>query len=203
VVTPFGKYEYLRIPFGLRNAGQTFQRLMDSVLAGLPSCFVYMDDVLVASTSPAQHVAHLKEVLERLQQQGLVLNIEKCSFGMSELDYLGHHISALGIRPMGAHVEAIRKFPRPLKVGNLQTFLGMANFYRRFIPAAAQVLRPLTDAVKGGQAAAVDWTPAMAAAFQPVKDKLCSAVELAHPEADAEVFLAVDASGTHVGAVLQ
>jgi hypothetical protein len=94
VVTLFGTYEYLRMPFGLRKAGQTFQRLMDSVLAGLPSCFVYMDDVLVASTSPAQHVAHLKEVLERLQQQGLVLNIEKCSFGMSELDYLGHHISA-------------------------------------------------------------------------------------------------------------
>jgi hypothetical protein len=79
----------------------------------------------------------------------------------------------------------------------------MANFYRRFIPTAAQLLRPLTDAVKGGQAAAVDWTPAMAAAFQHVKDKLCSAVELAHLEADTEVFLAVDASGTHVGAALQ
>jgi cleavage and polyadenylation specificity factor subunit 1 len=202
VITPFGTYEYLRMPFGLCNAGQTFQRLMDSVLAGLPSCFVYMDDVLVASTSPEQYVAHLKEVLET-QQQGLVLNIEKCSFGMSELDYLGHHISATGIRPMGARVEAIKKFPHPLTVGNLQTFLGMVNFYRRFMPTAAQVLRPLTDAVKGGQAAAVDWTPAMAAAFQRVKDRLCSAVKLAHPEANAEVFLAVDATGTHVGAVLQ
>jgi cleavage and polyadenylation specificity factor subunit 1 len=79
----------------------------------------------------------------------------------------------------------------------------MANFYRRFIPAAAQVLKPLTDAVKGGQASSVDWTPEMATAFQQVKSRLCEAVELAHPEADAEVFLSVDASGTHVGAVLQ
>jgi Reverse transcriptase (RNA-dependent DNA polymerase) len=188
VVTPFGTFEYLRMPFGLRNAGQTFQRLMDSVLAGLPYCFVYMDDVLVASTSQEQHVAHLREVFIRLQQQGLVLNIEKCSFGQKQLDYLGHHVSASGIRPMAARVEAIAKFPRPTTVGHLQTFLGMANFYRRFIPAAAQVLRPLTDAVKGGQASSVDWTPEMAAAFQLVKDRLCGAVELAHPEADAEVF---------------
>jgi RNase H-like domain found in reverse transcriptase len=132
----------------------------------------------------------------------LVLNIEKCSFGQVELDYLGHHISASGIRPMAAHVEAIEKFPRPTTVGHLQTFLGMANFYRRFISAAAQVLRLLTDAVKCGQASSVDWTPEMAIAFQQVKNKLCRAVELAHPEAGVEVFLAVDASGMHVGAVL-
>jgi hypothetical protein len=203
VITPFGTFEYLRIPFGLRNTGQTFQRLMDSVLAGLQFCFVYMDDVLVASTSPEQHVAHLREVFCRLQQHGLVLNIQKCSFGQAELDYLGHHISASGIRPMAARVTAIKKFPRPATVGHLQTFLGMANFYRHFIPAVAQVLKPLTDAVKGGQASSVDWTPDMAAAFEQVKCKLCEAVELAHPKADAEVFLAVDASNTHVGAVLQ
>jgi Reverse transcriptase (RNA-dependent DNA polymerase) len=109
-----------------------------------------MDDVLVASTSPEQHVAQLREVLSKLQQQGLVLNIKKCSFGQRELDYLGHHVSVSGIRPMAARVEAIEKFPCPTTVGHLQTFLGMANFYRRFIPAAAQVLKPLTDALKGG-----------------------------------------------------
>jgi RNase H-like domain found in reverse transcriptase len=108
----------------------------------------------------------------------------------------------LGIQPMAARVEAIAKFPRPTTVGHLQTFIGMANFYRRFIPAAAQVLKPLTDALKGSQASSVNWTPERAA-FQQVKDRLCGAVELDHPEADAEVFLSVDASGTHVGAVLQ
>jgi Reverse transcriptase (RNA-dependent DNA polymerase) len=137
---------------------------------------VYMDDVLVASSSTEQHVAHLKEVFTRLQQQDLVLNIDKCQFGVAELDYLGHHISASGIRPMAARVEAIKKFPQPRTVTNMQTFLGMANFYRRFIPVAAKVLQPLSAAVRGGQAAAVEWSPDMLKAFQAVKDHLCSAV---------------------------
>jgi hypothetical protein len=99
------------MPFGLRNAGQTFQRLMDSVLVGLPHCFVYIDDVLVASASPQLHLQHLEEVLTLLQQHGLVLNIEKCQFGMAELDYLGHHISASGIKPMLSRVKVISPCP--------------------------------------------------------------------------------------------
>jgi RNase H-like domain found in reverse transcriptase len=95
------------------------------------------------------------------------------------------------------------KFPRPKTVGQLQTFLGMANFYRRFLPAAAQQLRPLTEAMKGGQAAQLAWTAEMDTAFDWCKQGLCKAVELAHPEPEAEIFLAVDASATHVGAVLQ
>jgi cleavage and polyadenylation specificity factor subunit 1 len=154
IVTPFGTFEYLRMPFGLRNAGQIFQRLMDSVLAGLPFCFVYMDDVLVASESMEHHAAHLCEVLRCLQQQGLVLNVGKCQFGITQLDYLGHQISASGIRPMGAKVEAIKRFPQPRTGGHLQTFLGMANFYPRFLPAAAKVLRPLTDAARGSMQSA-------------------------------------------------
>jgi transposase InsO family protein len=202
IVTPFGTYEYLRMPFGLRNAGQTFQRLMDSVMDGLPYCFVYLDDVLVASETVEQHLEHLREVLGRLQHHGLVLNVEKCQFGLAELDYLGHHVSASGIRPMAAKVKAIETFPRPRTVQNLQTFLGMANFYRRFLPAAARTLRPLTDAVKGGQSTVLEWTEPMQEAFVAVKEGLCKAVELAHPAPAAEVFLAVDASGTHVGAAL-
>jgi hypothetical protein len=110
ILTPFGTYEYLRMPFGLCNAGQTFKRLMDSVLAGMPHCFVYIDDVLVASASPQLHLQHLEEVLTRLQWHGLVLNMEKCQFGVAELDYLGHHISASGIKPMLSRVWGWRTF---------------------------------------------------------------------------------------------
>jgi Reverse transcriptase (RNA-dependent DNA polymerase) len=161
VMTPFGTFEYLRMPFGLRNAGQTFQCLMDSVLASLPYCFVYMDDVLVASTSPEQQVAARGTpegglVLSRLQQKGLVLNIKKCSFGQVKLDHLGHNISAPGIQPMAACMEAIKRFPLLTTVGHLHIFLGIAIFYRRFIPPAAEVMKPLTDAVKGGQAKSVN-----------------------------------------------
>jgi Reverse transcriptase (RNA-dependent DNA polymerase) len=86
IITPFGLYEFLRMPFGLRNAGQTFQRMMDDVMAGLPFCFIYLDDVLVASPDHAAHVQHLREVLQRLSDHGLVINAEKCQFGVGEID---------------------------------------------------------------------------------------------------------------------
>ena len=85
VITPFGLWEFLRVPFGLKNAAQAFQRLMDTVLRGLDCTFVYIDDILVASHSKAEHMVHLRQVLERLQQQGLVINLAKCQFGRHEL----------------------------------------------------------------------------------------------------------------------
>jgi hypothetical protein len=104
-----------------------------------------------------------------LQEHGLVLNVGKCQFGVPEIDYLGHRISASGVLPMQSKVQAIRDFPQPKQIQQLQTFLGMANFYRRFIPAAACVLRPLTDAVKGGKSKQMAWGADMAAAFEEVK----------------------------------
>jgi Reverse transcriptase (RNA-dependent DNA polymerase) len=119
---------------------------MDSVLADLPFCFVFKGDVLVASSTHKQHLADLRAVLEWLQQQGLVLNMEKCLFGATELDYLGHRVSATGIKPITSRVEALAKYPQPKTVAQLQTFIGMVNFYRRFIAGAAKILRMLTEA---------------------------------------------------------
>jgi Reverse transcriptase (RNA-dependent DNA polymerase) len=135
IVTPFGTLEFQRMPFGLRNAGQTFQRFLDSILANLPCCFIYIDDVLVASVSHEQHAKDLRQVLDRFQQHGLVLNMDKCVFGVEQLEYLGHQVSASGIRPLASRVEALQRFLQPVTVGQLQTFLGMMNFYRRFIKA--------------------------------------------------------------------
>jgi hypothetical protein len=203
IITPFGLFEFLRMPFGLRNAGQTFQRMMDRVLQGLDFCFCYLDDVLVASATPQEHVQHLRQTLERLQQHGLVLNGEKCVLGQPEVEYLGHVVSASGIRPLPQNVQALQEYPRPGTVHHLQSFLGMANFYRRFLPAAAQVLKPLTDALRGGKRTKLEWTEEMERAFREVKKKVVEAVELAHPSSGAALVLNVDASNTHVGAVLQ
>ena len=128
IITPFGLWEFLRMPFGLRNAGQSFQRLMDKILAGLDFTFVYYDDVLVASTTEELHQQHLREVLQLFSEHGLVVNADKCLLGVTELDYLGHHVSATGITPMADRVAAITKFPPPTTVRHLQTFLGMVNF---------------------------------------------------------------------------
>ena len=203
IVTPFGLYEFLRMPFGLRNAGQTFQRMMDLILAGLDYCFVYLDDVLVASATHEQHQQDLRVVLERFREHGLVLNGAKCVLGEEQVEYLGHQISATGIKPLPGKVAAIRSFPKPETAKQLQTYLGMVNFYRRFLPSAAHVLKPLTDVLKGGQAGTLQWTQQMSAAFEQSKQGILNAVELAHPSQTAELSLAVDASMTHVGAVLQ
>jgi Reverse transcriptase (RNA-dependent DNA polymerase) len=192
IITPFGLYEFLRMPFGLRNAGQTFQRMMDDVMAGLSFCFIYLDDVLVASPDHVAHVQHLREVLQRLQDHGLVINAEKCQFGVAEIDYLGHRISASGIRPLQDRLTAIRNYPQPKTVQQLQTYLGMINFYRKFFCNAAAVLRPLTEALRGRQHAAITWSAEMAAAFQASREALMEATELAHPQPGAEISLAVD-----------
>ena len=149
VITPFGLWEFLRMPFGLKNAGQTFQRFVDNILAGIPHVFVYMDDILVASPTAAEHKKDVQRVMEVLEQHGLVINREKCQFQKSQVEFLGHLVDKNGIRPLPAKVEAITKYPRPTTCSQLLSFLGMINFYRRFIRGAASILKPLTDATKG------------------------------------------------------
>ena len=101
------------MPFGLRNAAQTFQRFMDQVLPGVTSAYCYIDDVLIASSSPEQHLADLRTVFNRLAKHGIVINPNKCLFGVPEMDFLGHHISTDGITPLPDKVQAVRDFPQP------------------------------------------------------------------------------------------
>jgi transposase InsO family protein len=205
VITPFGLFEFVRMPFGLKNAGMTFQRLMDSILNGLPFVFVYLDDILVASPCEESHRRHVAEVLRILQRNGLVINSSKCVFGATAVEFLGHSVTAAGISPLADRVAAIRRFPRPNTVRELQSFLGLINFYRRFVKAAAQILLPLTAVLGGNPAASskLKWTPAMTAAFAAAKDAVAAACVLSHPCPGAELSLATDASASHVGAVLQ
>ena len=111
------------MPFGLQNAGQSFQHFMGKVLDGLDFCFVYVDDVLIMSKSPEEHVLHLREVLSRLAKHGIVLNGEKCVLGVPEVQFLGHMVSARGIIPLPEKVAAIRAFLRPGTVGQLMSYL--------------------------------------------------------------------------------
>ena len=134
IVMPFGLFEFLSMRFGLKNTAQTFQRLIDQIFRGLPFIFVYLDDILVASTNRT-HLKHLPVVLDLLVQNGLVLNLEKCSSGQEEIEYLDHKITPSGIVPLPKHVDAL--LLQPQDVCGLQRFLGMINFYRRFLPGVA------------------------------------------------------------------
>jgi cleavage and polyadenylation specificity factor subunit 1 len=178
---------------------------MDSILNGLPFVFVYLDDILIASPCLESHRRHVAEVLGILQQNSLVINAAKCVFGEEQVQFLGHSVSAAGIQPLADRVAAIRRFPRPTTIRELQSFLGLVNFYRRFIKAAAKILLPLTDVLAGSPAstAKLQWTPAMGAAFSAAKEAVAAACILAHPLPGAELSLATDASSSHVGAVLQ
>ncbi len=205
VTTPFGLFEFTRLPFGLRNAGNTFQRMMDRVLAGLDFSFVYLDDIVLTSHSVEEHVVHLRQLFERLQQFGLVINGEKCIFGQSSVEFLGHQVSAKGALPLQGNVKAILDFPQPQSVKQLQGFLGSVNFYRRFLPGAARFLKPLTDSLKGSPkpTALVQWSPEMVEAFKTAKAAVATATYLVHPSPGAEICVMVDASADHVGAALQ
>ena len=125
VITPFGLWEFVRMPLGLKNAAQTFQRLIDTSLQGLEFTYGYIDDILVSSRNVAEHRQHLWQVFQRLHQFGLIINLAKCRFGRPELDFPGHRITKLGITPLPYKSATIKKFTRPSTVKGLQEFLGM------------------------------------------------------------------------------
>jgi hypothetical protein len=205
IIMPFGLFEFTCMPFGLRNAGMNFQRLMDSVLGSLPFAFVYLDDILFASPDPGSHRRHLEAVFAVLQSNGLVVNPDKCMFGCTEVEFLGHRLTAGGISPLPSRVQAIADFPPPVTVKQLQAFLGLFNFYRCFISAAARIVLPLTRALRGGPKGSTPlaWSAALKDSFTAARRALSSSAVLVHPARGAEISLVTDASATHVGAAIQ
>ena len=201
IITPFGLFEYLFMSFGLMNAGQTFQRLVDKKFRHLKFLFSYLDDSRVASRTPEEHLQHLDEFFAILAENGFTINLAKCVFMAPELEILGHIINSHGTRPTDTHIQAIVSFPRPLDRTQLQRYLGMMNFYRRFTPGMAADLEPLTSALKGK--GHLSWTPELEQSFQASKQGLLNAIPLRHPAPDAVLALATDASNTHIGGVLQ
>ena len=202
VITPFGLFVFPRTPFGLKNAGQDFQRLMDEILGDIPRVFVYIDDILIASDSYDQHYDDLKRVCEILERHGMVVNRAKCILAQPSVEFLGYLVDKDGIMPLPDRVEDIRKTPPPTTVKELQSFLGMINYYRRFLPNAAHHLTPLFDLLKG-KPKSISWTPAQQKGFESIKDALATAALLKHPIPNAPLALTTDASNSAVGAVLE
>ena len=202
VITPFGLFEYLRMPFGLRNAPQTFQRFIDSVTRDLEFAFVYIDDILVASKSEAEHKQHLQTLFRRLSENGLTINEAKCQFAQSELKFLGHLVNQDGIAPLPDKVKAIIEFPKPSTKKQLRRFLGMSNFYRRFQRNIASILAPMYDMLKQ-KSRDLKWNESSNAAFEANKQALADMASIHHHQPDAKLSLQVDASDSAVGAVLQ
>ena len=185
IITPFGLYEYLKMRFGLNNASQVFQRLMDGILHDLNCCFIYLDDILIASSSPKEHEADLRSVFHLLATNGLVINTQKCIFGQATMPLLGHNITPIGIIPVPEKVKAITEFPKPNDKKALQRFLRMLNFYQRFLPGIAKRLGPLTEETKS-RSKVITWTDDCQTAFEAAKSSLASAILLNHPDPKSE-----------------
>jgi hypothetical protein len=147
-------YHWKFLPFGLKNAPAEFQRVMDRVLAGLPFARCYIDDVIIFSSSPQDHVRHLQAVFERLRQWGLRLHHGKCKFFHDRLPYLGHMIVPRGLGVQQAKVDALQRIPAPIDVSRLRAFLGLANYYRRFVKNFSLIVKPLT--ILTGKGSAMD-----------------------------------------------
>ena len=134
VTTPWGMYNFRRLSMGMANSAQSFQKLVESVLAGLDNTFAYLDDILVYSKTKEEHLKTLEELFQRLAKAGLAISLKKCKFGVTEVNYLGYRVSEAGLAPMERKIEGLMKFPAPTKQKELLAFLGALNYYRASLP---------------------------------------------------------------------
>jgi hypothetical protein len=199
-VTPDGLYQYRRMPFGLKNAPSSFQRMMNGITRKVENCDSYIDDVVVYSSSFSQHLSQLRKLFTELRLANLTINLSKSEFCLSYVTYLGHNVGNGKVRPVSAKVEAIDHMSPPTNVRQLRRFLGMSGFYRRFCPNFSSVAAPLTTLLKRN--VKFVWDTPCQSAFEQIKAMLTSNPVLKAPEFGKPFKLAVDASEVGVGAVL-
>ena len=211
VTTPFGLFEFLRMPFGLRNAGQTFQRFINTVLQGLDCVFGFVDDLFIASENEEAHCQDVDKVLERLEQYGLRCSPSKCEFGKAEMDFLGFHIDSLGIQPKKGKVQDMLEMPSPKTYQALRRLLGMFSFYRQHIPNYAEMVEPLQCLLNENEPPRntnrrseipVTWKDCHESALTNLKEALGNSVLLYHLSDDGTLTLTTDASDKAIGGVL-
>lgn len=200
--TDTGHYEFKRLPFGLKNAPATFQRVMNNILRGLQNeiCAVYLDDIIIFSTSLEEHIQRLKTIFERLRNANFKVQLDKSEFLHKEVDYLGHKITQNGVKPNPDKINSVKHFPIPNTQKDIKSFLGLAGYYRRFIKNFAKISKPLTHCLKKGNK--VDHTPQFIDAFNHLKNLLINAPILKYPDFTKEFILTTDASNIALGAVL-
>jgi predicted aspartyl protease/transposase InsO family protein len=202
--TRYGSFEFLVMPFGVTNAPSVFQALMNSVFRDVADVFVmcYLDDILVYSKTATDHQQHVKEVLQRLRDEKLFCKRSKCHFSQQQVKFLGHVVSDKGISMQQDKVGAVRDWPTPSTKVELQAFLGLANYYRRFIHNFSAIVAPLTDATRGDKKA-FKWGGPQDLAFEAIKEAFTSAPVLRLPDPEKPFTVTTDASNFGIGGVLE
>ena len=200
--TPLGLYEYLVLPFGLCNAPSTFQAVINSVIGQelRHCCLVYLDDIVVFSKSADEHLQHLQAVLSKLQQAKLYAKLSKCRFALQSIKFLGHVIDAQGIYPDPDKVQIVQDWPVPRNVSETRSFVGLAQYFRKFIQGFPTLIAPLTSLFK--KDVAFVWTQKCQDAFEGCKKALTTAPCLKLPDCNEPFTVITDACGVGIGGVL-
>lgn len=201
-ITPEGLYQFRVMPFGLRNAPSSFQRMINRILRPVlgKTCECYLDDIVIYSPSLERHHEDVREVLGLLHRAGLTLKPEKCHFFQRELNFLGYHISGEGMRPQASKTQAVLDFPAPQKAQHIRQFLGLCSWHKAFIPHFSDVAGPLYALTKKKQRWL--WGPNEQRAFAQLKELMTQAPVLGLPDETASLELYTDASDTGLGAEL-
>jgi hypothetical protein len=192
------------MPFGLTNALATFMRMMDDIVRPFTNTFVvvYLDDILIYNKTWDEHLQHIQQVLHTLRQHKLYANLEKCSFGMDRVHYLGYIIDQHGVHVDLAKIQVICDWPAPTTLTELQSFLGLANFYHRYVLGFSHIAWALSQITRGGGKAKFAWGQSQQQAFDDLKQRLCSAPVLSLPDLQHPFEIEIDASDYVVGVVL-
>lgn len=207
--TNYGHYQYKRCTFGLKTLPGFFQSLLNGILSRLQGlkCFVYIDDVVIFSKNLHDHAERIIEIFERFRESNIKLNPQKCNFMQREVKYLGHKCSTEGVKPDERIIEAIQQFPIPDTIKKLRSFLGLANYYRQFIPNFARKAGALYNLLKENNLTnkkiITEWTTKCDEAFQYLKEALISEPILIYPDFNKDFSITCDASLEGLGAVLE
>ena len=198
--TTKGLYRYNRLVFGLSSSPLIFQKVMDSVLAGIPNCSCYLDDIIITGRNDQAHLMTLNSVLCKLKDVGIKLKKDKCKFFQNSVEYLGHVIDKNGLHVTESKTEALRNAPTPTDVSQLKSFLGLVNYYSNFVKDLSTTLKPLYELLKDN--VKFMWSQQCQRAFDNVKEKLSNASVLAHYDPCKKIILSCDASSYGIGAVI-
>ena len=188
----FGKYEYVKVPFRLAQAPAYFQELMTGVLKDLPFAMAYLDDIIIYSSIPEEHLQHIKTVFKKLCHAKLSMKLSKCHFFAKEIQYLGHILGIERIRPVPAKTEAIKAMHPPVNPKQVHTFLGLVGYYRKFIKNFAKIAKPLT--MLTCMDVKFEWKETHHCAFIKLKDTIIQAPILRYPDTTKPFIMYTDAS---------
>lgn len=201
--TENGHFEFLRMPFGLKNAPATFQRLINFVLRDYINkiCLVYLDDIIILGTSLQEHIENIRKILFKLKEYNLKIQIDKSEFLQKEVAYLGHIVSSEGVKPNPSKIQAVQEFPIPKTPKEIKTYLGLLGYYRKFIPNFAKLTKPMTHCLKKGNKININ-DPTYRESFERSRNTLINAPILQYPDFSKQFILTTDASNYALGAVL-